>query len=49
MTENEDGVLVVDDSVQKFPGFQAVATARNEDVVFTVNVLPGSDMFRRKA
>jgi hypothetical protein len=36
-------------SVQKFPGFQAVATARNEDVVFTVNVLPGSDLFRQKA
>jgi hypothetical protein len=34
-------------SIQKFPGFQAVATARTDDVVFTVNVLPGSDMFHR--
>ena len=34
-------------SVRKFPGFQAVATARTEDAVFTVNLLPGSDMFHR--
>lgn len=33
--------------VQKFPGFQAVATARAEDAVFTVNLLPGSDIFHR--
>lgn len=36
-------------SVQKFPGFQAVATARTEEVVFTVNLLPGSDMFHLEA
>jgi hypothetical protein len=36
-------------SVQKFPGSHAVATARAEDVVFTVNLLPGSDMFHHKA
>lgn len=35
-------------SVQKFPGFQAVATARAEDIVFTINLLPGSDVFRRE-
>jgi hypothetical protein len=33
--------------VQRFPGYQAVATARAEDVVFTVNLLPGSDIFHR--
>jgi hypothetical protein len=33
--------------VQKFPGFQAVATARAEDTVFAVNLLPGSDIFHR--
>lgn len=33
--------------VQKFPGFQAVATARVEDTVFAVNLLPGSDIFHR--
>lgn len=33
--------------VQKFPGFQAVATARAEDSVFTLNLLPGSDIFHR--
>ena len=35
-------------SVQKLPGAHAVATARtSDDVVFTINVLPGSDVFRR--
>lgn len=33
--------------VQKFPGFQAVATARAEETVFTLNLLPGSDIFHR--
>jgi hypothetical protein len=33
--------------VQKFPGLQAVATARAEDSVFAVNLLPGSDIFHR--
>ena len=33
--------------VQKFPGFQAVATARADDTVFAVNLLPGSDIFHR--
>jgi hypothetical protein len=33
--------------VQKYPGFHAVATARAADQVFTVNLLPGSDTFRR--
>jgi hypothetical protein len=36
-------------AVQKFPGFHAVATARSADEVFTVNLLPGSDTFRRHA
>lgn len=36
-------------SVQKFPGFHAVATARADEGVFTMNVLPGSDTFHRKA
>lgn len=35
-------------SVQKFPGSQAVATARSGEAVFTVNLLPGSDMFHLK-
>ena len=34
-------------TVQKLPGRHAVATARTtEDVVFTLNILPGSDVFR---
>ena len=32
---------------QKYPGFHAVATARADDLVFTLHVLPGSDTFRR--
>lgn len=36
-------------SIQKFPGFHAVATARVEEGVFTVNLLPGSDIFHRNA
>lgn len=36
-------------SIQRLPGAHAVATARScDDVVFTINVLPGSDIFRRK-
>ena len=35
--------------VQKFPGFQAVATARASEQVFTIHLQPGSDMFRRRA
>lgn len=35
--------------VQKFNGFQAVATARSVDSVFTVHILPGSDGFLRGA
>lgn len=35
-------------AVQKFPGFQAVATARTDDVVFALNLLPGSDVFHRR-
>src|SRR5688572_21259944 len=34
-------------TVQKYPGFQAVATARTDDAVFTVHLLPGSDVFRK--
>lgn len=34
-------------TVQRFPGLQASATARADDGVFTVNILPGSDMFHR--
>ena len=34
-------------TVQKYPGLQAVATARAGDTVFIVNVLPGSDTFQR--
>jgi len=36
-------------TVQKFPGQHAVATARSTDAVFTMNVMPGSDMFHRNA
>ena len=35
-------------TVQKFPGLHAVATARAEDRIFTVNLLPGSDTFHRR-
>jgi hypothetical protein len=41
----EDATLL--GSIQKYPGFQAVATARTDETVFTVNLLPGSDTFRR--
>lgn len=34
-------------AVRKYPGFQAVATARSAERVFTLNLLPGSDTFRR--
>ena len=34
-------------TVQKYPGLQAVATARAGETVFIVNVLPGSDTFQR--
>ena len=34
-------------TVQKYPGLQAVATARAGEAVFIVNLLPGSDTFRR--
>lgn len=30
-------------TVQKFPGLEAVATARTADAVFTVHLMPGSD------
>jgi len=32
-------------TIQKYPGFQAVATARAEEAVFTMHLLPGSDTF----
>jgi len=34
-------------TVQKYPGLQAVATARAGEEVFIVNVLPGSDTYHR--
>lgn len=34
-------------TVQKYPGLQAVATARAGEAVFIVNVLPGSDTYHR--
>lgn len=34
-------------TVQKYPGLHAVATARTSERVFTLNLLPGSDTFRR--
>jgi len=36
-------------TVQKYPGFHAVAVARTSDTVFTMNLLPGSDTFHRHA
>jgi hypothetical protein len=35
-------------AVRKFPGSHVIATARAADVVFTINVLPGSDTFHRQ-
>lgn len=35
-------------SVQVLPGFHAVATARREQVVFTIHIMPGSDGLLRK-
>lgn len=32
-------------TVRRFPGLHVVATARTNVAVFTVNVLPGSDIF----
>ncbi|MGZ8730784.1 MAG: hypothetical protein ACXW5U_18360 [Thermoanaerobaculia bacterium] len=36
-------------TVQKYPGDQAIATARTSDAVFSVTLLPGSDTFRRRS
>lgn len=36
-------------SVQKFPGFHAVATARVGETTFTIQLTPGSDDFRLRA
>ncbi len=36
-------------TVQKYPGDQAIATARTSDAVFSVTLLPGSDTFRRQS
>ena len=35
-------------TIQKFPGAQAVATARTGNTHFVINLLPGSDVFRRR-
>lgn len=34
-------------TVHKYPGDQAIATARTSEEVFSVTLLPGSDTFRR--
>lgn len=41
----EQGGTIVGD-VLKFPGFQAVATVRNEQSVYTLQVLPSTDRLR---
>jgi hypothetical protein len=33
-------------AIQKFPGTQALATARQSQTLFTIHVMPGSDAFR---
>lgn len=36
-------------TIQKYPGFQATATARTAESVFTMHLLPGSDAYHRGA
>lgn len=36
-------------TVQKYPGDQAIATARTSEAVFSLTLLPGSDTFRRRS
>ena len=42
---NSDATLV--GSIEKFPGFHAFAKAKTGTSVFTLQLLPGSDSYRR--